>query len=97
MDVSESFVAGWVFGATRKSDMSPRQCQTLYPDVDTQAFLNGVADGMGGDRFRLDHDRKHDKPCSDCGTRACRDVDGLCALCLIGRQMTARSIGEMMS
>lgn len=97
LGVSESFAAGWVYGFTRKTDLSMREAERLYPDVDVRAFLNGASDGIEGDRFRLDHERKLDEPCNDCGVRACRFVDGLCQLCKLGRDATAKAIGEFMA
>lgn len=54
MNVTQSFVAGYCYGASPGSrELSAREILARYPRADTAAFGEGMLDGLAGDTFRL--------------------------------------------
>lgn len=54
MDVHNSFRLGWNYGRRHRTELTARQIQTLFPNVNLDAFAQGNIDGVLNDRFRLD-------------------------------------------
>lgn len=53
-DSKDSFIRGYNFGSFQKRELTNREIETNFPDVELESFVQGMLDGIEGDRFRLD-------------------------------------------
>lgn len=54
VDKTDSFITGWNYGKAQKKEISSRELDRQFPDVESDYFVQGMVDGVIGDRFRLE-------------------------------------------
>ncbi len=54
MDSKTSFIMGYNFGKRNQAEISNREVESRWDDINVGAFVQGMVDGVVGDRFRLE-------------------------------------------
>ena len=54
LDNHQSFIAGYCAAKTGviRQELTPREIEAMYPDVQADAFAQGMLDGLMGDDWR---------------------------------------------
>lgn len=55
LNIEDSFALGWDMGAMGY-DLTNAEIEERFPECNLDAFASGMADGLKGDRTRLDFD-----------------------------------------
>lgn len=58
LNTRDSFELGWNHGNREQEELSAREIEEIYPNVDVQAFVQGNLDGIEGDRWRLEFEER---------------------------------------
>ena len=62
MNTRDSFMMGWGYGRATQKELTAREIATIFPQVDVDAFSQGLIDGIAGDDFRIRQSPTHYNP-----------------------------------